>query len=199
MFGRKKDEAAAEDAAVDNPYESTEAPPEGKKGPTPKRSEQEALNKRPLVSSDKKARKEAERKRRIESQERLRLANETGDERYMMPRDQGPQKRFARDFVDSRWMIGEFLMIIIFAFLIVSFTMANNLVVQANITIALWAILLITIIDAFIMTRMLKKRLVARFGESERGVLWYASMRGLQFRKMRLPKPQVKRGEGPRD
>ncbi|MCO1340085.1 hypothetical protein BJH93_14500 [Kocuria polaris] len=199
MFGRKKDEAAADDAAVENPYESTDVDEAGKKGPTPKRSEQEALNRRPLVSSDKKARKEAERKRRIESQERLRLANETGDERYMMPRDRGPQKRFARDFVDSRWMLGEFLMIIIFAFLIVSFSFSSNLVIQANITLALWLVLLVTIMDAFIMTRMLKKRLVAKFGESERGVLWYAAMRGLQFRKMRLPKPQVKRGEGPRD
>lgn len=199
MFGRKKEEAAEESAAVENPAETTETRPAGKKGPTPKRSEQEARNKRPLVPSDKKARKEAERKRRIEAQERLRLANETGDERYMMPRDKGPQKRFARDFVDSRWMVGEFLMIIIFAFLIVSFSFASNLAVQANVTLALWVILLITILDAFIMTRMLKKRLIAKFGENERGVLWYAAMRGLQFRKMRLPKPQVKRGEAPRE
>ncbi|MBG6083367.1 DUF3043 domain-containing protein [Zhihengliuella flava] len=199
MFGRNKDEAAQEPAAVENPAETPEPRPAGKKGPTPKRSQQEALNKRPLVPSDKKARKQAERQRRIEAQERLRLANETGDERYMMPRDKGPQKRFARDFVDSRWMVGEFLMIIIFAFLIFSFTMANNLAVQANITIALWVILLITVIDAFIMTRLLKKRLIAKFGENERGVLWYAAMRGLQFRKMRLPKPQVKRGQAPRE
>jgi len=29
----------------------------------------------------------------------------------------------------------------------------------------------------------------------EKGVRMYAAMRGMQFRKLRLPKPQVKRGE----
>ena len=31
----------------------------------------------------------------------------------------------------------------------------------------------------------------------ERGLGWYAAMRSLQMRFMRLPKPQVKRGEYP--
>ncbi|WP_309079768.1 DUF3043 domain-containing protein [Zhihengliuella sp.] len=198
MFGRNRNKVTAEPTAAEAPA-SNEPPSGGKGAPTPRRSEQVARNKRPLVSSDKKERRELERQRRIEAQERLRLANETGDDRYMMPRDKGPQKRFARDFVDARWMIGEFLMIIIFAFLIVSFAFVDNLAVQANVTIALWVVLLVTILDAFIMTRQLKKRLVAEFGESERGVLWYAAMRGLQFRKMRLPKPMVKRGGAPRD
>ncbi|GAA3694565.1 DUF3043 domain-containing protein [Zhihengliuella alba] len=198
MFGRNKDKVTAEPTAAETPA-SNEPSSGGKGAPTPRRNEQVARNKRPLVSSDKKERREQERRRRIEAQERLRLANETGDDRYMMPRDKGPQKRFARDFVDARWMIGEFLMIIIFAFLIVSFAFVDNLAVQANVTIALWVVLLVTILDAFIMTRQLKKRLVAEFGHHERGVLWYAAMRGLQFRKMRLPKPMVKRGGAPRD
>ena len=48
------------------------------------------------------------------------------------------------------------------------------------------------------MSRGLKKGLVARYGTVERGVVWYGVMRGMQFRKLRLPKPQVRRGDDPR-
>ena len=133
----------------------------------------------------------------MEQQEKIRIANETGDERYLMPRDKGPQKRFARDFVDARWMVGEFLMFIIFGFLILALALPGAVQLQAYVTLGLWVVLAITVVDAYIMTRQLKKRLIEKFGSNERGVLWYASMRGLQFRKMRLPKPQVKRGETP--
>ena len=38
-----------------------------------------------------------------------------------------------------------------------------------------------------------------KFGKTkvERGLKWYAAMRALQLRVMRLPKPQVKRGQYP--
>lgn len=194
MFGRKKDEAAASTA---KPEEET-TPTQGKNAPTPKRSAQQASRQRPLVPTDRKLAREAQRKERTAAQDRLRLANETGDERYMMPRDRGEQKRLARDHVDSRWMVGEFLMIAIFAFLIIALAFPKLTVVQANLTLGLWVVLGITLIDAYIMTRRLKKQINERYGDVERGVLWYATMRSLQFRKIRLPKPQVKRGEAPR-
>ncbi|MDP4633398.1 MAG: DUF3043 domain-containing protein, partial [Pontimonas sp.] len=39
----------------------------------------------------------------------------------------------------------------------------------------------------------------AKYGEEkvENGVRWYAAMRALQMRGLRLPKAQVKRGEKP--
>jgi len=40
-------------------------------------------------------------------------------------------------------------------------------------------------------------KLTEKFGEVERGTVWYGSMRSLQFRRLRLPKPLVKRGEYP--
>jgi hypothetical protein len=192
VFGRKKDEAAAQPAAAE---ELTKIPTQGKGAPTPKRSAQVASRKRPLVTTDRKAAREAARNERLAAQERLRIANETGDDRYMMARDKGPQKRYARNFVDARFMVGEYLMFVIFAFLIVSLVMPSSAQTQVGITFALWAVLGITVLDAFLMTRQLKKRLVAKFGQAERGVLWYAAMRGLQFRKLRVPKPLVKRGQ----
>ena len=122
MFGRKKDQAAS----VEAPTEET-IKPTGKNAPTPKRKAQEASRQRPLVPTDRKVAREAERAQRLEAQNRMRLANETGDERYMAVRDRGDQKRFARDFVDRRFMVGEYLMFAVFGFLIISLTMSKFL------------------------------------------------------------------------
>ncbi|MGL3808046.1 DUF3043 domain-containing protein [Paeniglutamicibacter sp. R2-26] len=193
MFGRKKDQAAS----VEAPTEET-IKPVGKNAPTPKRKAQEASRQRPLVPTDRKLAREAERAQRLEAQNRMRLANETGDERFMAARDRGDQKRFARDFVDRRFMIGEFLMFAVFGFLIISLTMSKFLQVQVYVTFALWILVALVFVDSFIMSRGLKKGLVARYGTVERGVVWYGVMRGMQFRKLRLPKPQVRRGDDPR-
>lgn len=194
MFGRKKET----ETPVTPAPEVTERDPQAGKGvPTPKRSAQEAQNKRPLVPQDRKLTKEQRAKERDERQRQFRLANETGDERYMLPKDRGEQKRFARNFVDARYMISEYLMFVLLAFILVAL-LVQDINVQSYITLAMWAVLLITIIDTVIMTRKLKKRLVEKFGQVERGVLWYAATRGMQFRKLRLPKPQVARGEYPK-
>ena len=62
---------------------------------------------------------------------------------------------------------------------------------------AFWVMFLAVFVDVFILSRKLKKRLGERFGDVERGTVWYGSMRSLQFRRLRLPKPQVRRGEFP--
>ncbi|MFJ2620262.1 DUF3043 domain-containing protein [Glutamicibacter sp. NPDC087344] len=193
MFGRKKDESQSQ-VNVEPVDEASESTDGRKSGPTPKRSAQQANRQRPLVPTDRKAAKEAERQQRIEAQNRLRIANETGDERYLMARDKGPQKRYARDFIDSRWMVGEFMMFFILAFLVVSLTFSGNLAIQMYVQTALWALIAIIIVEAIITTMILKRRLVAKYGSLDRGVRMYATMRGMQFRKLRLPKPQVKRG-----
>ena len=60
---------------------------------------------------------------------------------------------------------------------------------------ALWLIVLI--VGQSIVTGMtLRRELARRFpGENTRGITMYALMRSLQMRRMRLPKPQVKRGK----
>ncbi|CBT75888.1 DUF3043 domain-containing protein [Glutamicibacter arilaitensis] len=193
MFGRKKDESKSP-VNVEPVQQAPETTDGRKSGPTPKRSAQQANRQRPLVPTDRKAAKEAERQQRIEAQNRLRIANETGDERYLMPRDKGEQKRYTRSFIDSRWMFGEFMMFIILAFLVISLTFQRNLEIQMFVQVALWVVIALIIIEAIVTTIILKKRLVAKFGHMEKGVRMYAAMRGMQFRKLRLPKPQVKRG-----
>jgi hypothetical protein len=64
----------------------------------------------------------------------------------------------------------------------------------------LWLFFALTIIDATIAGYLVRKGLRAKYGVDnvENGVRWYAAMRSLQMRGLRLPKAQVKRGEKPR-
>lgn len=120
---------------------------------------------------------------------------ETGDERFLPAKDQGPQRRFTRDYVDARWNVGEFLIFAAMIFVLLSFV--QSLEVQSIVLMAFWFMMLVVIIDAFILGRKLKKRLAEKFGSVESGVTMYGVMRALQFRKLRLPKPKVARGEYP--
>jgi len=177
--------AAARDAAA------------GKGAPTPKRSAQVAARKRPLVPEDRKASKAAERLAIQDQRLKVRQAMETGDERYLPLRDKGPQKRFARDYVDARFSLGEYLMFGALLFVIVSLLIPASSDQMIYVLGAFWVMFLAVFVDVFILSRKLKSRLAAKFGEVERGTVWYGSMRSLQFRRLRMPKARVKRGEFP--
>lgn len=170
----------------------------GKGRPTPSRKDAEAANQRPLVAGrgDKVAQK-AQRDRQRDSRERSRVGMMQGDERYLTPRDKGPQRRYTRDFVDARTTIGEFLIPMMGVVLVLTFL--PNRTVQLLSVFIIWGFLFVAVIDVIILGLQLKKRLGQKFGEDQvqPGYRWYAAMRGLQMRVLRMPKPQVKRGKYP--
>jgi hypothetical protein len=73
----------------------------------------------------------------------------------------------------------------------------DSIEVQFYSLVAMWALFLAVAFDAFMHGIRVKKRLVERYGadQVEKGVRWYAAMRSIQMRSLRIPKPQVKRGE----
>jgi len=198
VFGRKKEAPTAQDI-VDQQVAAASARDAvtGKGAPTPKRSAQVAARKRPLVPEDRKASKAAERAAVQEQRLKMRQAMDTGDEKFLPLRDKGPQKRFARDYVDARFSLGEFLMFGALVFVVVSLLVPADSELMIYVLGGFWVMFLAVFVDVFILSRKLKKRLAQKFGEVERGTVWYGSMRSLQFRRLRLPKPQVKRGEFP--
>ncbi|WP_285246124.1 DUF3043 domain-containing protein [Pseudarthrobacter sp. efr-133-R2A-89] len=199
MFGRRKeapsaqetvDQQAAEAAARQNSVV-------GKGAPTPTRKAQEAARKRPLVPEDRKASKAAERQAVQDQRLKMRRALDTGDEKFLPLRDKGPQKRFARDYVDARFNLGEYLMFGALLFVLVSLVVPASSDMMVYVLGAFWVMFLAVFVDVFILSRKLRKSLAQKFGDVERGTVWYGSMRSLQFRKLRLPKPQVGRGQYP--
>ncbi len=166
----------------------------GKGRATPSRKEQEAANKRPLVPSDRRAARGQSRTQVTSERDRARAGMAAGEERYLPARDKGPQKRYTRDFVDARWNVGEVLMPVL-VLVILSYFLPRQISQYA--LIGVWAVLAVVVIDGVVLRFQLKSRLTAKFGSMERGVAWYAFMREIQLRLMRLPKPQVKRGQYP--
>ncbi|MCU1446378.1 DUF3043 domain-containing protein [Cryobacterium sp.] len=168
----------------------------GKGQPTPSRRVQEAANKRPLVPDDRKLAAKQARAKSAEARERARLGMAAGDDKYLPLRERGPQKRFARDYIDARFNVGEFMIPVMFLVILLTFFPDPN--IQTYGILALWAFFLVAIVDCVILGFILTKKIEAKFGKDRaEKVRWYAAMRALQLRVMRLPKPQVKRGEYP--
>ena len=178
---------------------TVEAPPEpevfagGKGRATPSRREREAANRRPIVVADRKVARRNSKSREAEGRERARVGLQNGEERYLPTRDKGPQRKFARDFVDSQWTTGEFLIPVFVVFFV-----ATLLIPKATwLFFPLYGYLALTIIDGLIRAWIVRRRLAQKLGDRgkvERGLNLYVVMRSAQFRNLRVPKPQVKRG-----
>jgi len=172
-------------------------PGSGKGRPTPKRKEREAANLRPLVGNDRKEANKAAKAKYNEARDRARVGMANGEEKFLPARDKGPQKRFVRDFVDARFSVGELMIPVMLVIIIL--TLVDNYEVQIISIIALWGFFILAVMDCVLAGFQVGRRLAAKFGKEnvQSGYRWYAAMRCLQMRRMRLPKPQVKRGQYP--
>ena len=193
----KDEKAAAADKAQLTDSKQPRDPQAPKGRPTPKRSE--AQTQRRSVANTPTTRKEASKRQRDDRRaalERQRQALATGDERYLPARDKGPVRKFARDFIDSRFNVAEFFLPMAVIILVLSMVRVGAL---QSIALLLWLVVIVLIVvDAVLTGFRLKKRLAERFPDQNRkGAVAYALMRSLQMRRLRLPKPQVKRGERP--
>lgn len=167
----------------------------GKNRPTPTRAEREAARKRPLVADTKEARARAKADLAAK-RDRARVGMANGEEKYLPARDKGPQRRFARDFVDAGWHLGELMMPLMVVVILLSLW-PNAAVVYYGF-IGLWVFILFVIGDMIITGNRVKRAAKAKWGDRmEKGLAWYSAMRTIQMRFMRLPKPQVARGQRP--
>lgn len=181
------------DASIgDAPVEA----PAAKGRPTPTRKEQEAARKQPLVPSDRRVAARQSRDQQAAQRDRARVGMARGEEKYLPARDRGPQKRFARDFVDSRFRIGDLTLPILGVAILCTFLPST---ISSVVLIVVWVLLLAIIADGIWMGQRIVTQLRAKYGKDkvERGLRWYSFMRIIQLRPMRLPKPQVKRGQHP--
>ncbi|MGW0703205.1 DUF3043 domain-containing protein [Streptomyces sp. NPDC002867] len=198
MFRSRSKEEKAPTEKVTADLSKQPRDPEAPKGrPTPKRSEAQGQRRR--ASSPPLDRKEAMKRQREARRADLakqREALASGDERYLPARDKGPVRRFVRDFVDSRFCIAEFFLPLAVVILVLSMIRVAQL---QNIALLLWlGVIVLIVIDSIGLAIRLKKQLRERFpNEPKRGAVAYGLMRTLQMRRLRLPKPQVKRGERP--
>ncbi len=187
LFRRTKSEDAA--------FDVVDVKPGGKGRPTPKRKEAEALAKaRARTPRTRKELAARQRQVRTEDSRKIRAGMKAGDERYLLPRDKGPMRRFVRDYVDSRFSIVELLIPLLVVTMILGYS-GNASLVQAS-YLVMMATFLFVFVDMFVLRFRLRKELRRRFrGEPLKGTTYYAVIRSLQMKFMRMPKSKVKIGQ----
>ncbi|GLY18665.1 membrane protein [Kineosporia sp. NBRC 101677] len=206
VFGRDK---AAATAAPQETEAERPVKVGGKGRPTPSRRESQARNKRPLIGAppapkgatraERKAARQARNAVAREERVKARQAMADGDDRYLPARDKGPARRFARDYIDSRRNLGEyFLPIALFSLLL---GVVNVPALRLFSLVLLYGFVLVIAVDSYLLRRRVQRAVDAKFeGRNVPGVAGsgtYGMMRALQFRRGRMPKPMVARGQKP--
>lgn len=219
-MGRKKGQdedlpggEAAPDAAVSagKTHGAGKTVPKGR--PTPKRNEARRSPRKgpvapaPMTASEARARRKSlagpklsrEERKAEKAVSRARMSDRrdrmmAGEEAYLLPRDQGPVRRYARDVVDSRRnLLGLFMP----ATLFLMFAMFAVPQLQLYVSPAMLVLMLVMSIDGLILGRKVSKMVDAKFPnntESRWKLGLYAAGRASQMRRMRTPRPQVERG-----
>ena len=189
MFRRSKSQVPPADTDTD------QTGSKGKGRPTPTRKEAEAAARaRAKVPRTRKEQAAAQRLARAEGSTKMRQAMKTGDERYLPARDRGPVKRFIRDFVDSRFSFVELMIPVLLVTTVMAWS--GNATVASYGNAILFGMLLLIVVDMVRLRFKLRREISTRFpGESLKGTTYYAVMRSLQMKFMRLPKSQVRIGQ----
>jgi hypothetical protein len=210
--GTAQDSVGAKNPGAADNETAREVPvAEAKKGrPTPKRSEAErdryqsiqggrssgtrtsspsrpAGPRTPEQRARDKDRDKTDRSRRLEAMRR-------GEDWALGPRDKGPARKLARDYVDAHRRPSEFYMYALIVLLVALIT--HNKALNNYVSYLVLALVVIILIDGFLIRRALGKLLAERLpGESSRGLTVYAVMRALQIRRLRVPTPRLKPGD----
>jgi hypothetical protein len=162
--------------------------------PTPKRSEAQANRRQPYQApADRKAAAQQSRQRDRTERVRRSEALQRGEQWALPRKDQGPVRGLARDIVDARRGIGEWYMLMVVLLVVLLIVPGKTTKVVADVVVVF--LLLVVIGEAYLVGNKVKRVASQRYpSESTKGIVWYAAQRGIQMRRMRIPKPRVDRG-----
>jgi Flp pilus assembly protein TadB len=188
---------------VDAQSEGNNKPTQGKGRPTPKMKEAQSRNLHPLVPKDRKAEAKAAKQRMREREARYDEAMRTGDLSNMPPIERDPAHIYMRDYIDARFNVSEYFFFVMLAFMVILLVMTQWQALYMPMMIALYAYMLLCVLDLWFMWHKLKPRLIEKYGERSvaKGshAFTYAMQRSMSPRGMRMPKPRSKkRGEWPK-
>lgn len=222
LAARKVDAASIDDPsdqAKEAPVSAAFTPKKGK--PTPKRNEverqigvrktsfeapatpAEARKRRKELKSSmsKEEYKAFKQRQRDEASRERRKVNErmmAGDEQYLMDRDKGPEKRFVRDYVDSRRFIMNFFLPLTFFVLIIMLVGTRNPEIANLSTIFMLVMFIIIVGEGVWVGRKINRMVSERFPDNPHGGFalgMYAFTRATMIRRFRTPAPQKNIGD----
>jgi len=179
LFGRKSaadEEPEPTPSLVEEVGGGANTPKKGRPTPSRKEAEDARRNRVTRTLTKKEARAETTRQNRVERA------------KSMSARESVPEKALMRDYVDSHFSIGEFLLpalVIILALTFLSTAIPRIALIS---TIAMYAFILLVLLDCFVMWRGFKKVLAQRLPKaSPKGLLMYGMNRSIQIRRFRMP------------
>jgi Protein of unknown function (DUF3043) len=217
LLGRKKDESVAGDrgdastpaGAVDATASRVPKTTAPKGRPTPRRNagRRGPVAPAPMTSSEARARRKSvagpklsrEERKQQSSARRAQMTERrermmTGDERYLLPRDQGPVRRYVRDIVDARRNVLGLFMPSALGLMFFMFALPQ---LQLYVSPAMVLLMAVMALDGLLLGRKVARRVDEKFPEDTES-RWklglYAASRASQMRRMRAPRPQVKHG-----
>ena len=179
---------------MSDPKKDVSSKTEGKGRATPTRKEREAANLKPLVGNKSKEARASAKIQQRESRLKARAAMMAGDEKYLLGRDQGPQRKIAREVIDGRYTLIEGLMPLMVLFLLV--TSVTPGAANTIITFVMMIALVVVSIEATLMHKLIGSRIKEKLGAStkvQKGTWFYVFTRGMQPRPLRIPKPAPRR------
>jgi DUF3043 family protein len=190
------------------PAKSKPAAQAGKGKPTPKRSTAEANRYRTITGATTSGRGRTtatDPKRKLSPEEKSKArqdrskqmqAMRRGEDWALGPRDRGPAKRLARDYVDAHRRPMEYYMYALIILIIALFAGKSNSALGSYMQYFLIVIIVVIAVDGLLLRRSVMKVVHDRLpNESTRGLAFYAIMRGLQLRRFRTPAPRLKPGD----
>jgi hypothetical protein len=186
----------APDAEADSPVSRPRPGFTAPKGtPTPKRSEAQANRRQPYQApSDRKAAAKQSRDRNRVERIRRTDAYQRGEQWAMPQKDQGPVRALARDVVDARRSVGEYYMILVVVAVAALLALPDSLKFVADLLVLV--LIVAIVIEGWFVGQRIKRLAAERYpGQSTRGVVGYAMFRGVNLRRLRMPKPRVGRGD----
>jgi len=117
-----------------------------------------------------------------------------GQEWALNPKDRGPVRALARDYIDSKRRVSEYYMYILLVLVAALFFRSKT--AQEFISPLILVLVFIIVVDAQLIKRALNRLVAERLpGQSTRGLTVYAVMRALQIRRFRIPAPRVHPGD----
>jgi predicted lysophospholipase L1 biosynthesis ABC-type transport system permease subunit len=122
-------------------------------------------------------------------------AMKRGEESALYPRDRGPARRLARNYVDAHRRPMEFYMYALIVLVIGLFAGKSNAISHFTEPLLI-AVIVVLVVDGYLLRRSITKLVHERLpNEPTRGLAMYSIMRALQLRRFRTPPPQVKPGD----
>ena len=107
-----------------------------------------------------------------------------------------PERVLARDYIDTRWTITEFMFPAMILIMAGTMATAQWPLISVSIGLGLWVMLILSFINTWFIWRGFKKLLLQRVPRASlRGLLMYMFNRSLMIRRFRRPTPRINRGE----